>query len=345
MAADALVDSEAGKNVFIEPRLVRPGRPAERGKLEATLAVFASVADGDVDTDKPFTAPVPASAVVRTSETNEHAWYFLKRAIGYDDAQDLGRLMRQSGGGDACSGNCVQPFRCAGTVNYVNRKKAARGRTTVATNIKSITDTTYTVDELRAHFAAGMPATKQTTMPATAVHSRAYSRGMAKAILAAEPGADRSASFMAAANHAVNGGLTAEQFEALARKYPRGCAGKYDGRLGPEVARCYAKAGLPENSDGGGKRWPYHKLITDPELNASALRVAGWVKCSGANHGHITIQIKIVAAQLGMPKSTAWDGLNRLIARRWLILVAADTYAPGPGPSEISDARYDMSKA
>ena len=52
-------DANCGRNVFIEPRLVRPGLPHERGKFEATLAVFASVADSDADTGKPFTATVP----------------------------------------------------------------------------------------------------------------------------------------------------------------------------------------------------------------------------------------------------------------------------------------------
>jgi hypothetical protein len=119
MAVDALTDSRAGKNVFIEPRLIRPGKPSyERGRLEATLAVFASVADGDVDTGRPFTATIPPSAIVQTSQTNEHSWYFLSRAIGADDAPELGKLMRQSAGGDHCSGNPVQPFRCAGCANY-----------------------------------------------------------------------------------------------------------------------------------------------------------------------------------------------------------------------------------
>ena len=81
-----------------------------------------------------------------------------------------------------------------------------------------------------------------------AVHSRAYSRGMAKAILAAEPGIDRSARFMAAAMHAVNGGLTADQFQELALRYPDGCAGKYHDRLRLEIDRCYAKA-KPKTED------------------------------------------------------------------------------------------------
>jgi hypothetical protein len=258
MAADAIVDSKSGKNVFIEPRLVRPGRPSERrGDLISTLAVFASVADGDRDMNKPFTAPVPASAVVQTSETNEHSWYFLKRAVGYDDAQELGRLMRQSAGGDRCSGNCVQPFRVAGTANYPNSRKVARGRIPVATKIKCVTNRVYSIDELRAHFSTQIPhhdheqrrhnhgenhSERHHCHGAMAVHSRAYSRGMAKAILAAEPGVDRSARFMAAAMHAVNGGLTADQFQELALRYPDGCAGKYHDRLRLEIDRCYAKA-------------------------------------------------------------------------------------------------------
>jgi hypothetical protein len=253
MAVDALVDSEVGKNVFIEPRLVRPGRPAERrGDLLTTLAVFASVADGDCDKNQPFTAPIPASAVVQTSERNEHSWFFLSRAVGYDDAQELGRLMRQSAGGDGCSGNCVQPFRVAGTINYPNRKKVARGRTPVATSIKYITNRIYSITELRAyfsthheqghHFHGDQLHHGHDGHGAVAAQSPRYSRGMAKAILAAEPGTDRSARFMAAAIHAVNGGLTADQFEALALQYPNGCARKYHDRLRLEIDRCYAKA-------------------------------------------------------------------------------------------------------
>jgi hypothetical protein len=260
MAADALTDSAAGKNVFIEPRLVRPGRPSERrGDLLSTLAVFASVADGDLDTNKPFTAPVPASAVVQTSERNEHSWYFLKRAVGSDDAQELGRLMRQSAGGDGCSGNCVQPFRVAGTINYPNSKKVARGRIPVTTKIKCVTNRVYSIAELRAYFSTSIPHGREQRHHghdandanrgerhhghgAMAVHSRAYSRGTAKAILAAEPGIDRSARFMAAAMHAVNGGMSAAEFERLALRYPDGCAGKYHDRLRLEIDRCYAKA-------------------------------------------------------------------------------------------------------
>jgi hypothetical protein len=330
MAADALNDSEAGKNVFIEPRLVRPGLSHERGRLEATLAVFASVADGDVDTGKPFTAPVPASAIVQTSQTNEHSWYFLKRAIGAADAQELGKLMRQSAGGDHCSGNCVQPFRVAGCANYPDRKKAARGRIAVATSIKCITDKAYTADELRAHFSAAVPVlpTKQTPEPAVDCHSPAYSRAMAKAVLAAEPGADRSAAFMSAANHAVRGDLTADEFEALARQYPDGCAQKYigDGRLKQEVARCYTKI-VPgyatAYANEAQRRFMWHRnVIADSELGAGALRFAYLIAREPGNDRHVNISLQRAATELGIAKSTAQRGRDQLIKRRWLRLHA-----------------------
>ena len=50
MIEAALIDAEAGKNVYIEGRLVRPGRPDERGRADATLAVFAAVGESDTDT-------------------------------------------------------------------------------------------------------------------------------------------------------------------------------------------------------------------------------------------------------------------------------------------------------
>jgi hypothetical protein len=50
---------------------------------------------------------------------------------------------------------------------------------------------------------------------------------------------------MSAINYAVLGGMTAEQFEAIARDHSRGCSGKYlagRDRLREEIMRRYAKA-------------------------------------------------------------------------------------------------------
>jgi hypothetical protein len=244
MTEAALIDTRAGKNVFVEPRLVRPGRPEERGRLSATQAVFAVVADGDSDTGKQFIPSVPASITVETSPPdNAHHWYFLRRAIGAYDAQELGRMMREHGGGDYCSGVPTQPFRCLGTANYPNRKKIERGRVPVATRLRSISRELYSAEQLRNIFSEPKKA-PQRKLADGIITSVGYSRMKVQAILSAGPGDDRSAQFFSAINHAVIAGVAPEQFEELCREYPYGCAGKYLGhrdRLREEIERCYGK--------------------------------------------------------------------------------------------------------
>ena len=202
------------------------------------------MADSDSDTGRQFVPSVPASITVETSPPdNAHHWYFLKRAIGATDAQELGRMMREHGGGDHCSGVVTQPFRCAGTVNYPNRKKIERGRVPVGTRVLDISRKLYTADELRELFAPRI------TQPPRCGGRRAatsigYSRMKVQALLSAGPGDDRSAQFMSAIYHAAIGGVTPDQFEYLCREYPYGCAGKYlehRDRLREEIERAFAK--------------------------------------------------------------------------------------------------------
>jgi hypothetical protein len=244
MTEAALIDTRAGRNVFVEPRLVRPGLPNERGKLNATLAVFAVVADSDSDTGRQFIPSVPASITVETSPPdNAHHWYFLKRAIGAYDAQELGRMMREHDGGDHCSGVPTQPFRCPGTTNFPNRKKIERGRVPVVTRLRSISRELYSAEQLRNIFSEPRKA-PQRNLSDGVVTSIGYSRMKVQAILSAGPGDDRSADFFSAINHAVIAGVTPDRFEELCREFPYGCAGKYLGRrdrLREEIERCYGK--------------------------------------------------------------------------------------------------------
>jgi ribosomal protein L37E len=126
MAHDAVIDADAGMNMYFEPRLVRPGRPGERGGASSTAAVFAIVGDGDFDTGKTFVPAIPASAVVETSPGNDQSWYFLQHAVSADDARALGCQMRDACGGDHCSGNPTQPYRIPGLPNFPNLKKRER---------------------------------------------------------------------------------------------------------------------------------------------------------------------------------------------------------------------------
>ena len=90
MTKAAIINAEAGRNVYIEGRTVTPGlRPEERGKIGATVGVFAFVIDRDADRGKAGRLiNGDASAVVETSSGNTHEWLFLSRALSATAAKD-----------------------------------------------------------------------------------------------------------------------------------------------------------------------------------------------------------------------------------------------------------------
>src|SRR5262249_13101751 len=121
--------SEAGHNVYIEGRTVRRDlRGKQRGALKDTIAVFALVVDSDADKNEAWFPTVPVSLSVETSPGNVHSWFFLKRAVEGKTGKVLGDQMRAATKTDKPTGNVCQPSRIAGTVNYPNDKKRARGR-------------------------------------------------------------------------------------------------------------------------------------------------------------------------------------------------------------------------
>jgi hypothetical protein len=131
MTRDALVDSEAGHNVYVEGRLVNSGlRGKKRGELADTSCVFALVVDSDADKHMAWIPPagVRPTLVVETSPNNHQFWFTFKRALSPKRAQRLGEGLRHATGGDSDTGNPCQPYRLGGTVNYVNKIKVARGR-------------------------------------------------------------------------------------------------------------------------------------------------------------------------------------------------------------------------
>jgi RepB DNA-primase from phage plasmid len=136
MVAAAITDCEAGHNVYLEGRTVREGlRGNERGKLSDTVAVFALVVDSDADKGMGWNPTVRPSLIVETSPDNFQYWFFLREAISPELAQRLGELIRRAVNSDHDTGNPTQPYRVAGTPNYPNAKKAARGRITVPTRL------------------------------------------------------------------------------------------------------------------------------------------------------------------------------------------------------------------
>jgi hypothetical protein len=136
MTREAVGASDAGLNVYIEGRLVRPGlRGKKRGELIDTSCVFALGVDSDADKNMAWIPPagVHPTFAIETSPANAQYWFFFERALSSKRAQRLGEGLRQATGGDSDTGNPTQPYRIAGTVNYVNRVKVARGRVVTPT--------------------------------------------------------------------------------------------------------------------------------------------------------------------------------------------------------------------
>jgi RepB DNA-primase from phage plasmid len=131
MTRDALADSEAGHNVYIEARFVKFGlKGRERGRLEDTACAFALVVDSDADKNMAWIPPaaVRPTLTVETSPGNAQFWFFFGRALSPGHAQRLGEGLRRATGCDSDSGNPTQPYRIPGTVNYPDEVKIARGR-------------------------------------------------------------------------------------------------------------------------------------------------------------------------------------------------------------------------
>ena len=156
MLKAAVDHAQAHRNVFLEARTVRAGRPGERGrgKLESTIKVFGFVVDHDADRGKAGTINGHASVTVQTSPPNNiHQWFFLDRALDVAEAKPLGEVIRKGSGADTCTGVVTGCYRLAGTPNFSGSAKIARGRPdAVPTRLISITDKVWTPDELAAVF-------------------------------------------------------------------------------------------------------------------------------------------------------------------------------------------------
>jgi hypothetical protein len=255
MLEAALLDAKAGRNVYLEMRSVRPGRPNERGrgKIGATIGCFGFGIDHDNDTGKAGQVNGSDTTVVETSPGNFQELLFLNKSLDAGDAKELGILIRKAAGADHCTGTVTQPYRVAGLPNYPNAPKRARGRTVVQAKLVRVSDRLWTLDEIRTAYATAQQAPKPNKRPAGALKTVAanpvarYRKTVAKAKISAKVDAktDRSAAFQSAVNAAVRAGMTQDQIEAEMRDNPAGPQQKYiegTDRLRDEIARSRTKA-------------------------------------------------------------------------------------------------------
>jgi hypothetical protein len=252
MIKTAVADCEAGHNVYIEGRVVPTAlRGNKRGTLADTVAVFALVIDSDADKGMGWTPPGPirASMTVETSPGNFQFWFFLRTAITAGVAQSLGERIRHAVNSDHDTGNPTQPYRVAGTVNYPNAGKVARGRSTVWTRLIALdAGMLWTPDDIEQAFPVSeQPKTTNGGVPTTSAGGASEADIPADTMKVIRDGPtrgnarDRSLAFFNVMIVLKELGFTVEGILELLERYPEGVAKKYEGRLRREVKRVYDK--------------------------------------------------------------------------------------------------------
>jgi AAA domain len=215
--------------------------------------VFAIIVDSDADKEMGWTPTVPVSMTIATSPGNFQYWFFLREAVNAETGKKLGERIRKAVNSDHATGNVVQPYRVAGTVNYPNRNKIERGRVTVPTQlIKFDPEVLWTPEQIEAAFplverktnggdtASANGRNDEGDIPADTM--RAIREGVDKAD-------DRSGVFFNVVLVLKRLGWTVDGITPLLETYPDGIAKKYYGRLWQEVERVYGKIKI----DGGAQ--------------------------------------------------------------------------------------------
>jgi hypothetical protein len=310
MVEAAVADSEAGHNVYIEGRTVREDlRGNGRGRLEDTRAVFAIIVDSDADKDMGWQPSVPPSMTVETSPGNFQYWFFLREAVSAEAGKALGERIRTATRTDHDTGNVVQPYRVAGTVNYPSAKKIERGRVTVPTQLVE-----FDPEQL--------PELEQAFPPPEASEAgAAQGGGLGDGDLAGVPadtlavirdgprqGDDRSHVFWNVIVALKRADWSVDGIAGLLEQYPDGIARKYRGRLRQEVERVYRK--IRDNAQETPKR------AAGPAVCAKGLQVMTFAPIKYVVPGIFVEGLTLLA---GKPK----------VGKSWLLLHAAIAVARG----------------
>jgi hypothetical protein len=304
----AVDDSANGHNSYVEARSVRRDlRGNARGKLTDTVGVFALVVDSDADkgmgwTPTPTTRP---SMTVETSPGNFQFWFFLREAIGPELAQKLGERIRRAVNSDHDTGNPVQPYRVAGTINYPNANKIARGRVTVPTRLVEFDlEVLWTPEEIEQAF----PPKTDDTEPAPGADEANVPTEVMDAIRSTEKGG-RGQVLWNVVRTLKEDGWSNSTIVGLLEKYPNGLAQKFRGRLQREVERVYGKIKTGAAPTPGAKR-PV-RMISLQELKAMTFE-----------------PLKYVVPDIFVEGLTLFAGKPK-IGKSWLVLHAALAIARG----------------
>src|SRR5262249_13538624 len=197
-------------------------------------------------------------------------WFFLRAALDAERAQKLGERIRRVVNSDHDTGNPTQPYRVAGTVNYPDAGKIARGRVTVWTRLIALDPTSlWTPEDIERAFPA---AVQQSKGNGSGVPVSGGNGGAAAPVSSSAPAStggpneadipsdtmrvirdgptkgnakDRSLAFFNVLIVLKGLGFTLERIIELLERYPEGVAKKYEGRLRYETKREYNKIMAP----------------------------------------------------------------------------------------------------
>jgi hypothetical protein len=270
--------------------------------------VFALVVDSDNDKEMGWTPTVPVSMTVATSPGNFQYWFFLKEAISSEAGKALGERIRKAVNSDHDTGNVVQPYRVAGTVNYPSANKIERGRVTVPTQLVAFDlEILWTPEQIEAAFplverktnggdtASASGKNDEGDIPADTM--RAIRAGVDKAD-------DRSGVFFNVVLVLKRLGWSLDATTALLEQYPDGIARKYRGRLRQEVERVYGK------------------------VQPAAARPSGPADCASTIMTMHFAPIKYVIPGIVVEGLTLFAGKPK-IGKSWLLLHTAVAVATG----------------
>src|SRR5262249_28446920 len=150
--------------------------------------------------------------------------------------------LRAATNADDDTGTITQPYRVAGTVNYPNRKKVARGRVVCDTRTLGFNpDCLWTVEEFDQEFSPAPPKQVGERAAFESPDEGSIPADTLKVVREGVEEGKRSHAFWNVIVVLKANGWSIDSIVMLLERYPAGIGAKYVGRLQHEVARVWSK--------------------------------------------------------------------------------------------------------
>ena len=238
-------------NVFTGLQVMRKGlKRGTRGGEADIVAVLGLVVDLDADTGRAGTVPIEESLRLETSPGNFQPFILFDRPLAPTEAKPLAAALKRATQSDHGTGDVAHVWRIPGTLNWPNRKKLERGRSSdpVPVTVAHAWDGSFTsVDDLRAvlePWASSAQDHHSVTLGELPSLDGVDLSDTALELLAANDVGDRSAWASKVVEQLAFDGLTAEQACAAFLSATGDWFRRYDSRdARADFARMWGKFG------------------------------------------------------------------------------------------------------